>query len=191
MLVKCICTNCAGHLEFEEENAGEKIKCPHCHFETTLFLPGEEPADSGPEHTSRWPQVRSLLLRFGIPILVLIGLGFAAYHWILPPLTDWLPNTDSVVLPVGVLIFACVLFLLAIAWVIFPILLLLQVRKALQLLAILAGSVRPVLSVETEQELEPEAASTEEVEETEQAAPESGSEEKAPAEAAPETSVQA
>ena len=43
MLTKCICTNCAGHLEFEEENAGEKIKCPHCGFETTLFLPGDEP----------------------------------------------------------------------------------------------------------------------------------------------------
>ena len=43
MLTKCICTYCAGHLEFEEENAGEKIKCPHCGFETTLFLPGQEP----------------------------------------------------------------------------------------------------------------------------------------------------
>src|SRR6266436_22576 len=39
MLIKCICTNCAGHLEFEEESAGETIECPHCHFETVLYLP--------------------------------------------------------------------------------------------------------------------------------------------------------
>jgi hypothetical protein len=42
MLIKCICVNCAGHLEFEEENLGEKIDCPHCGFETTLAVPGTE-----------------------------------------------------------------------------------------------------------------------------------------------------
>jgi DNA-directed RNA polymerase subunit RPC12/RpoP len=39
MLVKCNCTVCSEHLEFEPENAGSLIKCPHCGMETVLFIP--------------------------------------------------------------------------------------------------------------------------------------------------------
>jgi len=35
----CSCTNCGEHLEFDPENAGETITCPHCGKQTVLFLP--------------------------------------------------------------------------------------------------------------------------------------------------------
>src|SRR4051812_48599978 len=99
MLIKCICTNCAGHLEFEEENAGEEIECPHCGFDTKLFLPGTEP-----ELSERLGFLQKLLARrkpllSGVAVFLLAGISFALYHWVLPSLKDWLPYTESKVLP--------------------------------------------------------------------------------------------
>jgi predicted RNA-binding Zn-ribbon protein involved in translation (DUF1610 family)/type II secretory pathway pseudopilin PulG len=36
---KCNCTTCSGHIEFEVENAGQTVTCPHCGIETLLFIP--------------------------------------------------------------------------------------------------------------------------------------------------------
>jgi hypothetical protein len=39
MLVKCLCNNCSGHLEFESSEAGQRVDCPHCGMETVLYVP--------------------------------------------------------------------------------------------------------------------------------------------------------
>jgi uncharacterized protein YbjQ (UPF0145 family) len=36
----CTCNNCPGKLEFDPEQAGEMVQCPHCGMETMLFVPG-------------------------------------------------------------------------------------------------------------------------------------------------------
>lgn len=41
-LIKCPCNNCSAHVEFETEQAGQTIACPHCGLDTILFLPRTE-----------------------------------------------------------------------------------------------------------------------------------------------------
>jgi len=144
MLVKCICTNCAGHLEFEEENAGEKIDCPHCGFETSLFLPGTEPAATP---AGLWQKLkrRWSFVCAGLALLVLAGLGYSLWHWALPPLKDWLPYTQSTVLPAAVLVFGCLLLLLLVVLLAFPILIFLQLRNITRALWEIEANLRPVL----------------------------------------------
>ncbi|MCW5553684.1 MAG: DUF308 domain-containing protein [Verrucomicrobiae bacterium] len=36
---KCSCQNCNGHIEFDAEQVGEAVTCPHCGLETKLFVP--------------------------------------------------------------------------------------------------------------------------------------------------------
>jgi len=44
MNVKCVCSNCPGHIEFEESNAGQTVTCPHCGLETVLYADRGKPA---------------------------------------------------------------------------------------------------------------------------------------------------
>lgn len=145
MLVKCICTNCAGHLEFEEANAGEEIECPHCCFDTKLFLPGTQPdaARSSGLVEKLWPR-RKLLLSTGAAFL-LAGVGFATYRWVLPPLKDWLPYTESKVLPVLALAVLCLLILALVAWLVLPVLLFVQLGKITRVLGQIETNLQPTL----------------------------------------------
>jgi hypothetical protein len=146
MLVKCICTNCAGHLEFEQENAGEEIECPHCGFETKLFLPGTEP-----EAVERAGSLQKLLRRTPLLVaaaaLILAAIGFALHHWVLGPLKDWLPYTESKVLPVLALGVLCLVVLLLTVWIFLPLLFFLQLRKITRVLSQIETNLRPTLPV--------------------------------------------
>ena len=141
MLVKCICTNCAGHLEFEEENAGETIPCPHCGFETVLFLPGTRALDPELLALSRRRALRRRLLPVGAGLLVLAGCGYALYRWGVPWIQDTMPSIDSTAKAMVVLVLGCALVPLALFWLLFPILLFLQLRKGTQLLSRIAESL--------------------------------------------------
>lgn len=147
MLVKCICTNCAGHLEFEEENAGEAIECPHCGFDTKLFLPGTDP--DAPERLGLVQKlwVRRKPLLSATVLVLLTGIGFSLYRWVLPSLKDWLPYTESKVLPVLALGFFCLITLVLLTWLILPVLLLLQLGKLTRVLAQVETNLRPTLPV--------------------------------------------
>ena len=146
MLVKCICTNCAGHLEFEEENSGEEIECPHCGFDTRLFLPGTQPDAAEPVGLPQKLLRRNLLLSAGA-VLILGALGFALHHWVLGPLKDWLPYTDSKVLPVLALGVLCLLVLLLTLWILLPVLLFVQLRNMTRVLGQIETNLRPTLPV--------------------------------------------
>lgn len=141
MLVKCICTNCAGHLEFEEENAGETIPCPHCGFETVLSLPGTRALDPELLALSRRRALRRRLLRVGAGLLVLAGCGYALYRWGVPWIQDMMPSVDSTAKAMVVLVLGCALVPLALFWLVFPILLFLQLRKGTELLSRIAESL--------------------------------------------------
>lgn len=148
MLTKCICTYCAGHLEFEEENAGEKIKCPHCGFETTLFLPGEEPEmEESLKESGRLARLKLPLIVTGAALLVLVGLGYCLNRWVLPPLKLWLPYTESPVLPIMILVAGFLGLLLLIAWIVFPALMFLEMRKLTTAVQAIEANGRPVLPV--------------------------------------------
>jgi DNA-directed RNA polymerase subunit RPC12/RpoP len=47
MNAKCSCDHCNGHIEFEPDQAGQTIACPHCGLDTLLFLPST-PAEPVP-----------------------------------------------------------------------------------------------------------------------------------------------
>jgi hypothetical protein len=164
MLVKCICTNCAGHLEFEEENAGETISCPHCGFETVLILPGTKALDPELLALSRRRALRRRGLQLAATVLVLAGFGYALYRWGVPWIEDLMPSVDSTVKAMVVLVLGCVLVPLAIFWLLFPILLFVQLRKGTELLTRIAESLesRPSEPLQAAQE---SSAGEEEVEE--------------------------
>ena len=128
MLIKGICTNCAGHLEFEEENTGEKIDCPHCGFETVLLVPGsEELAELAAVH-ARKATLRQRLIWSGAGAL-LLGIAFATYHWGLPIVKDILPYTENQAWPVIVLVLICVAAPFALAWLVLPVFVFLQLGQ--------------------------------------------------------------
>ncbi len=143
MLVKCICTNCAGHLEFEKENAGEKIKCPLCGFETVLFLPGAERPEAQLASLTRKLQVQQ---RFVFCLGCLIGSGAIAwvlYGWVVPTVAAWLPDNDSRIAPVLLTAALCVTIPLLLAWLVLPFLLFCQARRCVALLEQIEENLRP------------------------------------------------
>lgn len=58
---KCVCQNCAGHIEFPQSAAGSTVTCPHCQFPTVL----EGPPPAAPPRKKRW---NTLNIWFGIAI---------------------------------------------------------------------------------------------------------------------------
>jgi len=164
MLVKCICTNCAGHLEFEDLDAGESIACPHCGFNTTLELPGAKKAD--PEMTSLIKRLvfRRRLIRWGTLVLVLAAAGFSLYHWGVPWIMDRVPEIESNITAMVVLVLLCLALPFVLFWLVFPALLFLQLRRIIQLLSQSNVSPESQLGEKTpaEAETEGEAEITEE-----------------------------
>jgi hypothetical protein len=142
MLVKCICTNCAGHLEFEEENAGESIDCPHCGFKTTLFLPGsEEEAELAGRVRQREFRKRLICLVSG---LVLVGgIGYAVYHWGVPWVQSVVPGVESTLGALLVLALFCFMLPFAVVWLVFPVIVFFQFRKMTQVLEQLVERSQP------------------------------------------------
>ena len=150
MLTKCICTYCAGPLEFEEENAGEKIVCPHCGFETKLFLPGTQPPD--PELTGLIRRLvrRRQIIWGGVGLVLLAAVFYALGHWAIPFVQEQLPSVENKVVLWLVLLLACAVIPLTLFWLAFPIILCFQVRK---LTAVIAQLVARLVTV-TEQPAE-------------------------------------
>ena len=135
MLIKCICKSCAGHLEFEEENAGQKIKCPHCGFDTTLFLPGAERAEEVVASLNRKLRLQKLLLLGLGAAVVLGGLGWCLYHWGIPVVEDQFPSVENPVLRVLILMAFCLGLPLLLIWLLLPIFVFIEWRRFLRLVA--------------------------------------------------------
>ncbi len=152
MLTKCICTNCAGHLEFEEENAGERIACPHCGFETTLFLPGTQPEDPELTALARRLAWRRRLMWGAVGLALCAGIVYALWAWGLPLVQDLLPTVESKVVLWLVLILVCLLVPLALSWLAFPVVLCFQLRKLTRVLDTMAEGFQADRAVQVEPE---------------------------------------
>jgi hypothetical protein len=140
MLVKCICTNCAGHLEFEEENAGESIRCPHCGFETTLALPGSKSPDEEQEYfVIRKQALLRWLLRIAVVVVVFGVGGWVLYRWGVPWIQDRFIEIETTGGAMVILIGLCLVVPFVVFWLIFPVLLFFQLRKLTGVLAQIAG----------------------------------------------------
>jgi hypothetical protein len=149
MLIKCICKSCAGHLEFEEENAGQKIKCPHCGFDTTLYLPGAERAEAALATLNHKLRLQKLLLLGLAAVLVLGGLGWCLYHWGMPVIESQFPSVESPVLRVLMLMAFCLALPLLMMWLLLPIFLFLAWRRFLRLVASIEQHLRPTGSADS------------------------------------------
>lgn len=144
MLVKCICTNCAGHLEFEEENAGERIPCPHCGFETALTLPGAKTEEEPKQEYLVIPKelLQKWLLR-GAVVILAAGLGgWALYRWGVPWIQERYVEIESTTVAMLVLIALCVAVPFVLCWLILPVLLFFQLQQLNRSVAQLAEAVR-------------------------------------------------
>src|SRR5258706_2448841 len=148
MLIKCICSNCAGHLEFEEENLGEKIDCPHCGFETTLAVPGTEEITRLVAARARRRNLRRRLSWIAVGVLVISGLGFVLYHWGLPLVKSFLPDTESAPSPVLVLALVCLVLPFVLVWLILPIFIIFQLRNLTRVLTLIESKLRPLATEE-------------------------------------------
>ncbi len=143
MLVKCICTNCAGHLEFEEENAGQKIDCPHCGFETTLFLPGTRQPDEILESLAK-RFIRRRRLEWTLGTVGALGvLCWALYRWGLPLVQDLFPSVESKVICGLILALFCLVIPCACFWLVLPIFVFFQSRKLMRVLGQIEANLRP------------------------------------------------
>ncbi len=171
MLVKCICTNCSGHLEFEEENAGEKIKCPHCGWDTTLFdsnaVDAEDDAGSGGLRGKLRTHSR-LLLAVAVAAVILAGAGFAVYRWVFPWLQDTFPSVEGNLISSLVCLAGLWVFLAAVAWTLFPVVAYFQLRSIAASIGQLAVNSRPAPPQEEEEKavVKVEPAEPETVEES-------------------------
>jgi hypothetical protein len=135
MLIKCICKSCAGHLEFEEENAGQIIKCPHCGFYTTLYVPGAERVQEELVTLNRKLRSQKLALISGAGVLGLGGIVWCLYHWGMPLVQDQFPSVESPVLRVLLLLGLCLGVTLLLIWLLLPIVAFFEWRRFLRLLA--------------------------------------------------------
>jgi hypothetical protein len=158
MLAKCICTNCAGHLEFEEENAGESIPCPHCGFETTLELPGSKRRDPELAAWLRKQALRRRLVWVAGPIVVFGGAGYALYRWGVPWVEDVLPWADTTTKAVLALLLLCLMLPFALVWVVFPVLVFFQLRRLTEVFGEMAEGLRQRGNARAAQEDESDAA---------------------------------
>lgn len=165
MLVKCICTNCSGHLEFEEENTGTIIKCPHCGWDTRLYdaATSEDPETDAEPGSGLERKRRRLIAFLGAGVLLVSAAAFSINKWVFPRVEEYFPNAEGKL--VQSLIVAVALFGVAVVliWAAFPVLLLLQLRKMNRLLLSISFQSRPALPVQylQEDDEEPEEQSSE------------------------------
>lgn len=150
MLVKCVCNCCAGHLEFEEENAGEQIDCPHCGFETTLFLPGDEPAAPPASAVARLLRFRKRIL-LGAAVLLGGAVGWALWKWGLPFVRGFLPDDAGIIVALAILFLGCLTFLGLLLWLAMPVFVFVYGRKLVRVLSQIEQNLVPVQPQEPEE----------------------------------------
>jgi hypothetical protein len=113
MLTKSTCQNFGGHLEFDVEDTGKEIECPHCQ-QTTLLRAPFRPAP---------PKVKPAAIGWWILVLLLLGvigiISVLSIHH-----SDAVSNAAAGVGGMAILIIGCIgavlVFVLACFWTIFP-----------------------------------------------------------------------
>jgi hypothetical protein len=117
MLTKSTCQNCGGHLEFDVDDTGKEIECPHCQQQTLLRAAFRQ---SPPKGSIARPRKTGIIIIVVICQLIILGTIGGAYYFLRPSPGDVAADAVG---GLGFLI-ACVLgvlaFILAVFWLIFP-----------------------------------------------------------------------
>jgi hypothetical protein len=128
---KCFCQHCSGHLEFDVEHIGTMIECPHCQMETPLYrAPGLSPATAS--RSRRWLNV---VLAAALLLVVAGGAYCGFTYW---TATESATETASFGITffglLGGFMVGVLLLVLAVFWLLFPVLTYLQLRRIEKLL---------------------------------------------------------
>jgi DNA-directed RNA polymerase subunit RPC12/RpoP len=80
MNAKCPCQNCTADIEFEAEQAGQRVSCPHC-GETTLLFIVPEVAEPAPAPAKTEPRLKRLTVREAVLNHTQYSNGRSVVNW--------------------------------------------------------------------------------------------------------------
>lgn len=126
MFVKCPCSNCSNHLEFDQEHAGESVACPSCGIDTVLFIPKTVPPAT---RVKKWT-VKEVALKI-LPVFgITAGIAFALFAF---SAVD--ERSGGRALPMlGTVLLYLAAFIVAVLWFIFPLFMYVKMDKVIKLL---------------------------------------------------------
>jgi DNA-directed RNA polymerase subunit RPC12/RpoP len=145
MFITCECNHCSGHIEFEAENAGETVACPHCGLDTVLFI-RRRPAPPPRKRFFDRPSKRAIWL--AVAIVATTALVIVGARVIEPVIETVLPAIGSVLGLVLALVVCVLVIMWAVLWILFPVFVYFQLRKTILLLTQIEANSRPALRIE-------------------------------------------
>jgi len=111
MIVTCPCRSCSEPVEFTHDQTGQTVDCPHCGDATLLYIATRRaPSKAGLSIQAKW------LIAVGV-LLFLILLAAGAFGF----LNKLVLYTGTVAGAVVALLFAVLIFIWAILWIVFPV----------------------------------------------------------------------
>ena len=148
MFITCSCDHCAQHIEFSTDDfvestrtetaiLGQPVSCPGCEKKTRLVIPQTPPRHVMPKSLSRLPW--KLII---IGILAIFAISAAVVFIRIVGVEQ---TASTMGLTVGALIYAFVgvcVFLLAVFWLLFPVLMYVQLKRSNELLEIVERNTR-------------------------------------------------
>ena len=117
MLIKNSCQSCGEHLEFEAEDAGATIACPHCGEPTALRLPRRIAA------AAKLPMTRTTKIGYillAVIVIVLAGIVIWATHANIIKAENYLEVIGDCLIGIGAVVVGILALYLTISWLILP-----------------------------------------------------------------------
>ncbi|MBT5704854.1 MAG: APC family permease [Verrucomicrobia bacterium] len=163
--MKCLCNNCSGEIQFEEEREGQTVACLHCEMDTVLYrqvvshpapTPTEKPGSPPkPSKTSTKEDLDQLLNKPSIELSRIVGAGIIllVFAFVFAGLLNSNINKGpGVELGAGILGFTLTIIsmVFGIIWLVFPLVAYFQLEHIVRLLQHMAReSKKPNTDKET------------------------------------------
>lgn len=64
--LKCLCSQCGGHIEFPADGIGLTVPCPHCGWQTELMLAAPVQAPVPSSHSKKWVIAGAVIIVIGV-----------------------------------------------------------------------------------------------------------------------------
>jgi hypothetical protein len=156
MLTKCECNHCSERIEFEAENSGETVACPHCGMETVLLIPKRRLSLQKIERHPRHGNSLIWIIVGGVVTALLVA---ALIYWIVPVVQMLLPAAGAIMVLTLTLAVSLLMFILGVIWIVFPVFVYFQLRRTIQLLTAIESNTRPALRIQNPADQSPAASS--------------------------------
>jgi hypothetical protein len=153
MFITCACGHCGQHIEFSADDFqevhrtpeaifGQDVKCPGCGMETALLISQAPPKIKGPRKPLS--KAAKIIITIFVGVVLTIAAAAAVIH------KYGIEAVASTVgLTAGAMIYMAVavgIFLLAIFWILFPVLMYFQLRRSNALLESVERNTRPAIA---------------------------------------------